>query len=82
MFINGTQIDRSYDDDGKLIVSVNNSHISIDPDTISDAWVLHESKRYDLIKCFEGWKKDVYNYLVTNKNNPNIVLIALLLSQK
>ncbi len=82
MFIKDTQIDQSYDENGNLIVSVNNTQISIDPDVMSQAWVLYESQRYDLIKSLDSWKKDVYNYILANNDNPNIVLIALLLSQK
>lgn len=82
MLINDVEIEKSYDVDGNLIVSVNNTQISIDPDAMSQAWLLYESGRYDLIQSPEGWKSDVYNYIISNKSNPNITLIALLLSQK
>ena len=82
MLINDVEIEQSYDVDGNLIVSVNNTQISIDPDIMSQAWVLYESERYDLIQSLDGWESDVYNYIISNKSNPNIALIALLINQR
>ena len=85
IYIDGIHIKVTYDDKNNQIISVGDSQISVDPDIVSKAWVLYESGRYDLIKpkasCrTQMWIKSIYNYIVSNKNQPNIVLISLLLS--
>lgn len=80
MNIKGIHIDVTYDKKGNQIISVDNKHISVDPDITSQAWVLYESGRYDLIKKTKGWPKTIYEYVVSNKDQTNIVLICLLLS--
>jgi hypothetical protein len=80
MFINGTEVIQSRKD-GQLCITVNDRDFLINPNTISQAWILHNSNRYDLIKFTNGWKKDIYQYLLSN-SQPNIPLIALLLVTK
>ena len=78
MHINGTHIDIS-----NTTITIDGEYeYVIEPNIICDSWVLHNSNRYDLIKYNQGWESNIYNYLITNKNKPNIPLIALLLTLK
>ena len=88
MFINGTEIIQT-EKNNKIIVSVitidKRKEYIITPNVISEAWLLHNGNQYDLIKEKKGWKADIYNYLISRKiknKEPNIILIALLLSCK
>lgn len=77
--VDGVDIKSNYNINGDLVIVVNSQPIKIDPNTISQAWVLKESERYDLIKSDSGWKGAVYNNIIKTKD---IHLIALLLSTK
>ena len=81
MFINGTEVTKTNTDEGTVINVNNTFDFLIAPNTISQAWILHESKRYDLIKSTRGWKGDIYNHII-NTDGRDIMLIALLLSCK
>lgn len=80
MNIEGIHIEVTYDKKGNQIISIGDKQVFVDPNTTSQAWVLYESGRYDLIKKTKGWPRTIYNYIITNKDQPNIVLISLLLS--
>ena len=77
--IEGVDIKSNYNINGDLVIVVNSQPIKIAPDTISQAWVLKQSDRYDLIKSEDGWKATVYNNII---KTGDIHLIALLLSEK
>ena len=82
MLINGINVQYKHDKNGELIVTVNDEEeITINPNVISQAWVLYNSKRFDLIRFNHGWKENIYEYIASN-DNPDIKLIALLLSFK
>lgn len=60
MFINGTDVIQSQKN-GQLCITINDQDFLIDPNIVSQAWVLHNSnKRYDLIKSTNDWKGDIY----------------------
>ena len=85
MFINGTDVINGTEitqdkTDGNIVVLVDKKYkYTITPNIISESWLLHNNNRYDLIKETKGWKSNVYNYIINNKNKPCIVLIGLLL---
>ena len=82
MFINGTEIAQT-NENGNIVVVVDKKYkYTITPNVIGEAWVLHNNNRYDLIKETSGWKSNVYNYIINNKNKSWIVLVGLLLVSK
>ena len=80
MDINDIHIKQKYNNEGNLIVSVNNTQIPISPDKMAEAWQLCELGNYALIKPKEDWAKEIFNYILENPNDNNVMLIAILLS--
>lgn len=81
MIVNGVKVVQTQENDKSYFIVNDDEKILINPDTISEAWILYSNSRYDLIKTNEGWKGNIYKYLLSNEE-PNIQLIALLLSTK
>ena len=80
MNINGINVSHNCDEDGNMILSIDNKEIMITPDIMSQSWVLQETKDFSDIDCSDGWRKDIYNYIIDNPENNNVFLISALLS--
>ena len=80
MDINGVHIDKSMDDEGNIIMGIEDKQYLISPDTVAQAWLIHRSKNYDKLKANEEWTRKVRSYIQTTHHN--VFLIALLLSVK
>jgi len=74
--------------DGELVISVNDVEYLITPDILSQAWILYETKNFNLIrpKCnkYDGLKQNIYDKIISNEHikSHTIGLIALLLLLK
>lgn len=82
MFINGTEITENREDSNIVVVINQKYNYVITPNIISEAWLLHNTNRYDLIKETKGWKSNIYNYIINDKNKTCIILVGLLLVSK
>lgn len=81
MNINGVLVSRRCDDQGNMILSINDTEIFLTPDVLAQSWEIQESKDLTSIRTEgSGWKKKLYDYMLNHPHENNVFLISALLS--
>lgn len=81
MNIAGIQITHEWNDEGNIILFVKDREILLTPDIMAQSWEMQIERNYSNLCRNEDWQEIIYNYIVSNPNENNVLLIAALITE-
>jgi hypothetical protein len=85
MNIGGVQINHEWNDEGNIVLYVKdkdiNDKIILTPDIMAQSWEMQIERDYSELCRDEDWQKTLYELIISNPNENNVLLIAALIKQ-